>query len=81
MIIQFVVCPTPNCGSYFGSSGMGDMTEVVAKKGANFENRPPHRWHTRASCPACRARGINVERVFVNFDIEIPAEMLSPVEG
>jgi hypothetical protein len=81
MRIQFVVCPTPGCGSYFGSSGMGDMNEVVAKKGANFENRPSHRWHTRASCPDCRGRGISVERVLVNFNIDIPAEMLTVSEG
>lgn len=80
MHLQFVVCPTPGCGSYFGSSGMGDMSEVVAQKGANFEPRDSSRWHTRASCPNCRQRGLSVQRMLISVSVEIP-EHPAPVGG
>lgn len=69
MKISIYVCPTDGCTNYYGSSSMGDMSEVVAKVGANFEPRGPSAWHARAACPDCRTKGIMIDRELVTMVI------------
>lgn len=74
MQIRVYVCPTEGCGSYYGSSGMGELDEkIVGQYGQNFERRPVEMHHSRAQCPECRARGNKVERVAVLFDFDTPS--------
>lgn len=68
------VCPTAGCGNYYAASGQVNLDLQQEMQDAVVENRyvplgqpdggkrkPPK--HSRAQCPDCRARGIEVERV------------------
>lgn len=64
MLIEVYVCPTPGCGSYYGTDGMPDLTvKNQHTHGINFEVIPQDQWHSRAQCPKCRTLGKQVERV------------------
>ncbi len=69
MQVKLWVCPTDGCTNYYGSSSMGDLTEVVAKVDNNFTPRPKESHHTRAQCPDCRTNGIRVERELLTITI------------
>ena len=62
-IIVFV-CPTEGCGNYYASSifqpGDPALTEVQKRRD---EEGVKSDTHPRVECPACRVRGINVNRV------------------
>lgn len=74
MVLTFYACPAPGCGSYYGSTNMGDLSKsMTGGRGPNgefYEGRE----HPRARCPDCFARtGAQVERVLVTAEIETPA--------
>lgn len=74
--IAVYVCPTEGCPDYFGSGGMPVLEDaVVGQSTANFEPRPKAEWHSRASCPTCRASGKSVERIRV--ELFVPFEALT----
>jgi hypothetical protein len=72
------VCPTPNCGNFYGSSHDADLTAQFT--GPKVENRgeleavtgSPHK-HNRAECPDCRQRGIKAQRVPTVVRVTLPA--------
>lgn len=52
MQIKIYICPRGD--SYYGSSNMPALEEVVVgRAGSNFEPKPESDWFTRARCPAC----------------------------
>lgn len=80
--ISAYVCPTPGCGNYFGSCTMPDLTKEYS--GPKTENRhqvPAAQSpvgiegvrHTRAACPDCRGRGLDVERRLVTVNVRVPS--------
>lgn len=48
MNLRFYVCPTPNCGNYYGSSGMPDLATSMTHGGESNE-----RSRARDICPEC----------------------------
>lgn len=72
MEIRIHACPTPGCGSYYGASGMPDLTKVDQHTHLmNFEPVPESQWHSRAHCPNCRVTGRGkVERVLISILID-----------
>lgn len=87
MIIEVWVCPTPGCGDYYGAAGAGDLSQsrnLVSDMKHTVKSDPfahPEVVSTRATCQACRARGVDVERqrVVINlsnggFTIAAPTE-------
>lgn len=72
------MCPTPGCGNYYGASDAPDLsTEWTGARGLNFEPTPAAA-HTRAQCPDCKARGVEVERVPVRTTVRRPAPITAP---
>ena len=79
--IAFYACPTPGCGNYFGHNDMGELEK--AHTGPKTEDRhqisaedsrvgEAGMRHSRAECPACRTKGIYVDRVRVYAIIIVP---------
>lgn len=75
--INVYVCPTPNCGNYYGVAGMPNLSREFT--GPKVEDRAhleeatgSQMRHTRAECPDCRANGIFVERVLVAMIAVVP---------
>lgn len=71
MIVKIWACPTPGCGSYYASSARVGHTLDIDKTGGAGMNgeKYPEREHSRAQCPNCRDRGLEVERVPIDVDI------------
>lgn len=62
------VCPTEGCYDYFGSSSAGDLRreKTYPRAEGTFEYERVHGQRyvcTRATCPSCRQRGLEVERI------------------
>lgn len=71
MIVKIWACPTDGCGNYYASSavvGQNLDTEMSGGAGMNGE-KYPERAHTRAQCPDCRDRGLEVERIPIAVDL------------
>lgn len=76
--ITVYICPTPECGDYYGSNGMGDLSKeftgpkVEDKGKLEQETGSPYR-HSRAECPTCRTeRQIHVERIPITVTVAVP---------
>ncbi len=75
--IEVYVCPTPQCGSYYGHSNMPDLgswfTGPKTEDMGALEDATGSKYrHSRAACPDCRRSGREVERVRVTVLIEVP---------
>lgn len=71
MIVKIWACPTDGCGNYYASSGPVGQSldqEITGHRGMNGEDNP-ERGHSRAQCPDCRDRGLEVERVPIAVDL------------
>lgn len=74
MNITVWTCRTPGCCDYFGSSSAGDLrkekTYPRAESAFEYEKVHGRRYvSTRATCPSCRMRGVDAERVPVTVTI------------
>lgn len=69
MDVQVVlwICPTPDCGNYYGTSGTGDLSKIMNH---NINMKPTY---TRSICPDCHrfGRGV-VERIPVTTTVRVP---------
>lgn len=75
MIVTVWCCPTPGCHDYFGSSSAGDlrkeMTYPRVECATEYERIHGRRYvSTRATCPSCRTRGVDVERVPLSVTVQ-----------
>lgn len=67
-------CPTPGCYDYYSSSSAGDLrkekTYPRVESTFEYEKVWLRRYvSTRATCPSCRTRGVEAERVPVTVTI------------
>lgn len=52
--VEVWVCPTDDCGNYYGASSAGRLDRyVTGDRGPNFERKGPG--HPRSQCPDCGA--------------------------
>lgn len=77
--IQVYICPTPGCGDYYGSGNMPDLG--TSWNGPKLEDqgvkelREGSRYtNNRQSCPSCRLRGVDVQRVLMALAVDVPTE-------
>jgi hypothetical protein len=76
--IELYVCPTPDCPSYYGATGMPDLSVVNQHlTDLNYSPHPASTHHSRAQCPVCREAGKSVERVLVEVVVAVPVELVS----
>lgn len=71
------ICPTPECGDYFGSGNMPDLS--TSWNGPKIEDQGERQRLTgsrytnnRQSCPSCRQRGKDVQRVLAKVQVPVP---------
>jgi hypothetical protein len=80
MVVEVYICP--ECGDYYGVSGMPDLTVVNQHThGINFEPIPKESHHSRAQCPACRSVGKSVERMLVGFEMNLADLRSAPADA
>lgn len=93
MEIKLFICPTPDCGNYYGSSSTpADLTQHLS--GPKVENRASQQDTTgspwtgaRSDCPDCRERtGDRITRELVVIEVPLPEPRtpvpdLPPVQG
>jgi hypothetical protein len=80
--VELWICPTEGCDNHYASSSQRGIDLGKSMTGEKVENRfafaSKHGGdgtkHSRANCPDCRARGLDVERVpvMVSLPIRIP---------
>jgi hypothetical protein len=77
--VEVWVCPTVDCGNYFAASGLAGRNLNTEKAQARAEDRYDYKLkygrdfkHTRANCPDCRQRGLDVERQLVMLMALVP---------
>jgi hypothetical protein len=81
--IEVYVCPTPDCPDFYGAAGQNDLHErftgpKAEDRAALRESTGSSNRHSRAQCPTCRQRGIQVERVLVGATVLVPTEGPAP---
>lgn len=67
MIVDIWECPTPRCGNYYASSAMAGV-DLTKKMNMDLKQKPTH---SRARCPDCKARGIEVDRILKHVDTSV----------
>jgi hypothetical protein len=76
--IAVYICPTPDCGNYYGTSLMPDLTKefsgVKLDDAGSLEAKGQSRYkQSRAECPDCRACGRGrIVRVLTRVNVAIP---------
>lgn len=75
--LRFYVCPTPDCGDYYGSGGMPDLAHAwngqkVEDQGERELKGQSRYNNNRQSCGSCRERGIDVQRVLLEVAVNVP---------
>lgn len=73
------VCPTPECGDYYGSGNMPDLSTSwngpkVEDQGEREMKGQSRYTNNRQSCPACRERGVDVQRVLIQTQVPVPKQ-------
>lgn len=77
MLIEVWCCPTEGCPDFFGAASAGDLSQKFShpKVEHRFAHKQEHgveHRHSRAQCPLCRTRKIEVERVLVRMWVSVP---------
>lgn len=73
--VEVLVCPTPDCPHYYGASNMDAfLSRPNSGKGMNGEVLGPP--SSRLLCPACKENGVEVERLRLAFEADVPAPPL-----
>lgn len=75
--IYVYVCPTPDCGDYYGSGNMPDLAHCwngpkVEDQQDRQEKTGSRYTNNRQSCPSCRLRQIHVQRVLIKTQVPVP---------
>lgn len=77
--ILVYVCPTPECGDYYGSANMPDLSSAwngpkIEDQGEREMKGQSRYTNNRQSCPSCRERGIDVQRVLIQTQVPVPKQ-------
>jgi hypothetical protein len=82
-VVSLYVCPSPECGNYYGASSMGDLSAAENRRSSlqNLAEEDPSNWGAvkshRDECPDCRARDVTTHRELVA--VTVPVTMLEAI--